>query len=106
MYARLVILGLLTIACSNACAATVVVQSTLKSVYPLADGSFVIILTNDTSTCPTATPKYFYVTPGQSGMTVDGAKAMLASALTVFAVGVLLSGSLTMQRRAATSIEF
>ena len=87
MYFRMVFLTLLTIICSNSYAAASIVQSTVKSVYPQADGSFVIILANDTSTCTATSPKYFYVMPGQNGMTVDGAKAMLATALTAFALG-------------------
>ena len=91
MYARLVILALLTIGCSNSYAAAAFVQSTVKSVYPQADGSFVIILTNDTSTRAATTPKYFFVTPGQNGTTVDGAKAMLATTLTAYALGSSLA---------------
>ena len=91
MYIRLVIFALLTIVCSNLYAAASSVQSTVKSVYPLYDGSFVIILTNDTSTCPATTPKYFYVTPGQNMVTVDGVKAMLATALTAYATGSSLA---------------
>jgi hypothetical protein len=91
MYFRMVFLTLLTIACSNSYVAAALVQSTVKSVYPLSDGSFVIILTNDTSTCPGASPKYFFVTPGQNSMTLDGAKAMLATALTAFAPGSSLA---------------
>ncbi len=91
MYFRMVFLTLLTITCSNSYAAYSSVQSTVKSVYPLSDGSFVVILTNDTSTCTAPTPKYFYVTPGQNGVTLDGAKAMLATALTAFATGSSLA---------------
>jgi len=91
MYVRLVILAWLTIASANSYAAAAFVQSTVKSVYPQADGSFVIILTNDASTCSAVSPKYFFVTPAQNGMTVDGAKAMLAATLTAFALGSSLA---------------
>jgi len=72
---------------SAAIAASTTVTSTLKSVYPLSDGSFVLIFTNDASTCVNSTPKYFYITPGQNGVSVDGAKAMLATSLSAFALG-------------------
>jgi hypothetical protein len=88
---RMVFLTLLALTCFNSYAAISSVQSTVKSVYPLSDGSFVIILTNDTSTCAAAAPKYFFVTPGQNGVTLDGAKAMLATALTAFATGSSLA---------------
>ena len=61
----------------------------LKFVYPLGDGSFVLGFTSDVGTpCQNAsTPiKYYTITPGQYGVTLDGAKAMLATALTAFAM--------------------
>jgi len=91
MRLRVLFFALLTIACSNSYAAIAYVQSTVKSVYPQADGSFIIVLTNDTSSCPATSPKYFFVAPGQNGMTVDGSKAMLATTLTAFALGSSLA---------------
>ena len=92
MYHRSVILGvMLTLVSATSYAAISSVQSPVKSVYPLADGSFIIILTNDASTCLATSPKYFYVAIGQNGVAMDGAKAMLATALTAFSTGSSLS---------------
>jgi hypothetical protein len=63
----------------------------LKSVYPLSDGSFVLVFMTDTAACSsTNSPKYFYVTAGQNGVTADGVKNMLAAALTAFALEKLV----------------
>ena len=60
--------------------------STLKYVYVLADGGFVLIFDTSPSTCTsTATDKYFYVIPTQNGMTVEGAKKIYAAALMAMA---------------------
>jgi hypothetical protein len=89
-YLSLLAFYLLLISC-RAFSAPAGVISTVKTVYPQADGSFVIILVNDTSTCSAPSPKYFFVTPGQNGVTVDGAKAILATTLTAFALGSSIS---------------
>jgi hypothetical protein len=66
--------------------------STIKQVYPLGDGSFVLIMTVDAAAC-SGTPgsKYHYVRPGVNGVTSDGVRAMLATALTAFALGKTVS---------------
>jgi hypothetical protein len=66
--------------------------STIKRVYPLGDGSFVLIMTIDAADCA-GTPgnKYHYVRPGVYGVTSDGVRAMLATALTAFASGKTVS---------------
>lgn len=77
-----------------ASAAPAWIQSTVKFVYPLGDGSFVLGFVNDAGTCTsTNSPKYFYVVAGQNGVTADGLKAMLATALTAFSTGSTLSAS-------------
>jgi hypothetical protein len=77
---------------SAASAASQNLQSTLAFVYPMGDGSFVLGFTQGSTFCPSPnTPQYFYVTPGANGVTLDGAKAMLATALTAFALGKTLS---------------
>jgi hypothetical protein len=83
----------LLLACpSGAFATTQNLQSTLAFVYPMGDGSFVLGFTQGSTFCPSQNaPQYFYVMPGQNGVTVDGAKAMLATALTAFALGKTLS---------------
>jgi hypothetical protein len=95
MLKRTVVVSLMLAASMIVSAAQVAVMSTLTSVYPLSDGSFILNFTNDASTTCTSpnTPKYFYVMPGQNGVTVDGAKAMLATALTAFAMGKSVSAS-------------
>jgi hypothetical protein len=60
--------------------------STLKMVYPLADGGFVLIFDTDAPSCPGAGPnKYHYASPPQNGLTDEGAKKMYAAALTALA---------------------
>ena len=61
--------------------------STIKMVYPLADGSFVLVMTEDASACAGSPGnKYHYVRPGVFGVTSEGVRGMLASALTAFAL--------------------
>jgi hypothetical protein len=61
---------------------------TLRYVYPLSTGNFVIALNSNPAICPAVgDPKYFYVVAGENGVTVDGVKAMLASALAAMAMG-------------------
>jgi hypothetical protein len=62
--------------------------STLSKVYPLQDGSVVLIFAADSPNCPAAGPgKYHYIAVGSNGVTSDGLKAMLATSLTAFAAG-------------------
>jgi hypothetical protein len=85
----LLCLGLLV--STQADAAVAYMQSTVKFVYPLGDGSFVLGFTNDAGTCASPnSPKYFYVMAGQNGVTADGVKAMLATALAAFTAGYTL----------------
>jgi len=95
MKAALVLFGLIGLAGGlRAHGATAYFQSGVKFVYPQADGSFVLGFVNDAGTCSnTNSPKYFYVVAGQNGVTADGVKAMLATALTAFATGSSLSGA-------------
>lgn len=77
---------------SAAVAASQFVQSSLVFVYPQADGSFVLGFAQGSTFCQSPnSPQYFYVTPGQNGVTADGAKAMLATALTAFGLGKTVS---------------
>lgn len=85
-------LGLVALVLSGladpAAAAEAWAVATLKFVYPLGDGSVVLAMTTDPPTCTsTATPKYLLVRAGQNGMTADGAKNILAAALTALAMG-------------------
>lgn len=80
------LLGLLT--SETAVAATVFHLSTLHSVYPQADGSFVIRLDADSSACTSIeTPKYYVVAVGQNGMTAEGSAKIYAAVLLALAGG-------------------
>jgi hypothetical protein len=61
--------------------------ATVKFVYPLADGNFVIGLDADSSFCTsTSSPnKYYHVYVGQYGVTADGSSKIYASALLALA---------------------
>jgi hypothetical protein len=53
--------------------------STIKKVYPQANGTFVLIFDNNAVDCPnTNLDKYHYVSPTQNGMTDEGAKKIYA----------------------------
>lgn len=57
-------------------------NSTLKFVYPLGSGDFVLGFDVDTAQCTGAgAPKYMYVTVGQNGVTAEGSKKMYAAAM-------------------------
>lgn len=59
----------------------------LKRVYPTADGSVRLSFVTDHATCTNAdSPKVYYITVGQNGVTADGLRAMHATALTAFAM--------------------
>jgi hypothetical protein len=61
--------------------------STVKAVYPMSNGDFVIQLVSSPPLCPaTSEPKYLWVSVGQNNVTTDGVKAMLASALAAMAM--------------------
>jgi hypothetical protein len=68
----------------SATAAEVWHSSTVKWVYPQADGITVVIVFDTESTYCTsaATPKYYYAVVGQNGMTADGFKTFVAMAMT------------------------
>jgi len=59
----------------------------LKRVYPTADGSVRLSFVTDHATCTNAdSPKVYYITVGQNGVTADGLRAMHSTALTAFAM--------------------
>ena len=63
-------------------------QSAIQQVYPLSDGSFVLILLTDAATCSSASsPDYYVVAPGQNGVTADGIKLLFAASLAAAAQG-------------------
>ena len=56
--------------------------STIRSVYPLANGSFVLTFTTETENCTNGNkPRYFYVGQGLNGVTADGANKIYSLAL-------------------------
>jgi hypothetical protein len=60
--------------------------STIKWVYPFADGTFVLTFETNAADCTNANPnKYHYVTFNQNGMTEEGAKKLYAAALMALA---------------------
>ncbi len=57
-------------------------------IYPMGDGSFVLGFNANVPVCSSAgSTRYIYVTPGENGTNIDGAKNMLATALTAYALG-------------------
>lgn len=63
--------------------------STVKAVYPLANGAFVLILDSDAPQCSAGGPgKHMYATVGQNGLTDEGSKRIYSAAL-----AALLSGA-------------
>lgn len=60
-------------------------SGTLKFVYPIANGDFVIGFDIDPSTCTAAgSPKYLYVSVGQNGVTATGSAKLFAAAMAAF----------------------
>ena len=56
-------------------------QSTIKILYPLADGAFVLVFNSDSPSCTApGSPDYYYVVAGQNGVNVDGSKKLYAAA--------------------------
>ncbi|WP_444901326.1 response regulator receiver protein [Microbulbifer sp. SSSA007] len=56
--------------------------SKIKAVYPLADGNFVLQFENESSDCPGQfSPKYHYVSVGESGVTQEGSEKIYSAAL-------------------------
>jgi len=78
--------------CGTAHAAEAWHQDYVKWIYPLSNGNFVLAFASSPATCTNAnSPKYFYVSVGTGGVTIDGARAMFASALLAFATGKKLN---------------
>jgi hypothetical protein len=57
-------------------------SSTIRMIYPQADGSFILRFHADDTSCTDVNiPKYYYVTVGQNGMTAEGARKLYAAAM-------------------------
>jgi len=66
-------------------------EAEIKTIYPLADGNFIIIFKFDSANCPaTNNGKYHYVEAGAFGMTKEGVKNALSVALSAAAMGKIL----------------
>lgn len=66
--------------------------STIRQVYPLANGDVVLTFMEDSAACASAsTPDYFYIRVGLNGVTAEGLKNMLAAALTAASTGKSVS---------------
>lgn len=82
----------LLLLCGVAHAAEVWHTSTLKRIYPLANGSIVLQFDSESASCTATTnPKYYNIVVGQNGVTTDGLRNMLAVALTAFSTGRSIS---------------
>ena len=61
-------------------------------IYPLADGSFVLQLDNDSSACTSgSSPDFYYVRVGQNAVTQEALKNMLALAMTAASLRIDVS---------------
>jgi hypothetical protein len=66
-------------------ASIVTETSTIVRLSPLADGRYVIGVTGSFAGCDqSGSVRYLYITIGQSGVTADGAKNLIATALLAF----------------------
>jgi hypothetical protein len=64
----------------------------IKSVYPLANGSVVLIFVEDAPACPGSVPgKYHYISVGENGVTAEGVKMLMATALVALAMDKTVS---------------
>jgi hypothetical protein len=65
-------------------------SATLTNISAIGDGRTVLQFGTTTSSC-SGTPQGFYVTVGQNGVSADGAKQILATALLAFSLGKTLT---------------
>lgn len=70
--------------------------STVNWIYPQADGSVVITFNTSDAYCQNpASPKYYTIKVGQYGVTQEGLKNMLATALLAKSTGATLNIAFT-----------
>jgi hypothetical protein len=77
---------LMFLAASTAQAADVWHASTISSVYPQADGAFIVTFHTNSPSC-TSPSNYYTVRVSQNGMTDEGARRIYAASLTALALG-------------------
>jgi hypothetical protein len=74
-----------------AISAEIVFTSKIQSVYPLADGNFVLTFNPDSTSCSgTGSPRYHNVTVGQNSINADGSKKIYAAAMLAMAMNKLV----------------
>jgi hypothetical protein len=79
---RLFIAAILLLTTTAALATERFHTSTLKYVYPLSSGDFVIVFDTDPANRPASTPnKYLYVSVGQNSVTATGSAKIYSAAL-------------------------
>lgn len=88
-----VLIGVLSMLCFPVVnAADVWHTSTIERIYPFGNDSFVLRLHTDAAACPNVnTPKFYYVTVGQNGVTAEGINRLLAVALSAAMSGQAVS---------------
>jgi hypothetical protein len=56
--------------------------STITNVYPLSNGGFILNFSVDNAYCSNSnSPRYYYVSVGENGMTAEGLKLLFAASL-------------------------
>jgi hypothetical protein len=90
---RLLAASILTVSGTYAHAAESWLVSKVKVVYPQANGSVILSFVDNAPNCsnPTTPTKYMYIQVGQNGVTAEGLKNMLSTALVAYATGGVLS---------------
>ena len=67
-------------------------SSTVKQIYPLASGDFVLLFDTESPNCTSASsPKYYYVQVGQNNMTIEGSKKIYSAAMLAYSMNKQLS---------------
>lgn len=67
-------------------------SSKISTIYPQANGSFILTFLADDSYCTNgSSPKYYLVAVGSNSVTADGAKQLFATALAAAAQGRTIS---------------
>lgn len=90
---RKIFIGVSFLLAGHTLAATNVWQSgVLSRVYPQGNGDFVITFKGDSPDCSNASdPKYHYIRNGVNGVSAEGVKAMLSTALAAGMSGKTIS---------------
>lgn len=79
------VIGLIITGASQAATHTWL-TSEIKTIYPLGNGDFVLIFKQDSPSCTNGS-KYHYVREGNNGVSREGVKSMLSTALVAASTG-------------------